>query len=339
MTILVTGAAGGVGLTASRYLAARAQTVRALVAPWSDGDRIRALASTGIQVVTGDVRERADVARALDGVHAVVHAAALLPHDGQAAPTRAQQYEVNVRGSENVLRSAHAAGVGRAIFVSTAGVASHQRPGAAPDDETAPYRAPQNDHVWSKIEAEKAITRTSRELACPVVILRPVTIYGTGMVFRWPGIFRRVQRGTMLVIDRGRAPYPLIHAEDFARAIECALALPALERTEAVIVDSDESFTIGEIVRFIARYLHAPPPRSVPHAAAYGVAWAVSRLPRRITPARLADVTPARIREYVEGHAYRNDKAKRVLGFRARVPFASGMAEMLDDFLKRSSPA
>lgn len=335
-TILVTGGAGGVGLVSSLFFAEQGWGVTALVAPWDEKGRIETLQKSGVKIFTGDIRNAGEVERAFSGQQALLHTVALMP---SASDADAVHNSTNVGGSENALRLAHKSGVQRAVFISTAGVATHHREGTAYDDESAPYRLKRNAHnahIRSKIAAEKMLDRVSQELGYPVVILRPASIYGKGMRFRWPEIFDMVRTGKMRLIGGGNFPYPLIHAKDLARAARKAVELSVLQKTEKFIISSDEALTIGGIIDFIARYFDAPRAQNVPYIPALAAAYLLSCVPAALKPARFKLVTPGTIREYTSGHAYRTDKAKNVLGFRAEISFEQGMKEMLDDYSAKS---
>ena len=68
-TILITGGAGTLGRTLAPLLIAGGSQVRLL-------DIVATQASSGAQAITGDLRDRKTVAGAMEGVDAVVHAAA-----------------------------------------------------------------------------------------------------------------------------------------------------------------------------------------------------------------------------------------------------------------------
>lgn len=332
--VLVTGAAGGVGMATCRLLLERGYGVTALVAPWDDPDCMRTLTEHGAHVAKGDIRDPSTIERYFSGKDAVVHAAALLP-TGAASLTKRAQYETNVKGSENVLRLAHTVEVPRAVFLSTAGVASHYEGKTVLGDEMSPYRKPQNAHIWSKIESEKILDRISADLRYPIVILRPVTIYGAGMTFRWPDVFEMVKKGALKLIDDGTAPYPLIHVRDLARAVLCAVELSELKKTEKIIISSDARHTLREITAYISRYVGAKEPGQVPYRAALLASYVLSLIPSFLKPLQLRYLTPPSIREYKYGHLYRTEKAKQLLRFQAEIPFEAGMREALDEHFRK----
>jgi nucleoside-diphosphate-sugar epimerase len=107
--VLVTGAAGRIGLVTVQHLTELGALVTALSNvedPDLKADR----------VVIGDTRSEADVADALTGVEYVVHLAALAH---PAAGTPYDVYTVNVVSTFNVLAQAGALGIRRAVIASS----------------------------------------------------------------------------------------------------------------------------------------------------------------------------------------------------------------------------
>ncbi|WP_350276210.1 NAD(P)-dependent oxidoreductase [Kribbella sp. HUAS MG21] len=132
--VLVTGAAGRIGLGTVAHLNAVGAKVTALTNvgnPELEADR----------VLLGDTRSEADVARALEDVEYVVHLAAL-PHPGAGTPY--DVYSVNVVSTFNVLAQAGALGIDRAVIASSINATGvpfnpHEiRPAYFPWDEKAP---------------------------------------------------------------------------------------------------------------------------------------------------------------------------------------------------------
>ena len=111
--VLITGATGTVGWPIARDLAARGDSVRALV---RDVDRARALLPDGVEPVRGDVADRESVRSAVAGAELVFHAAGL-PEQWRRDP--GDFTRVNVEGTRNVAEEALAAGVRRFAYTST----------------------------------------------------------------------------------------------------------------------------------------------------------------------------------------------------------------------------
>ena len=104
MTTLVTGASGFLGSHVTRQLVTRGEDVRVLLRPSSTN---RAIADLSLEYVTGDLRDPASVARAMQGAKRVFHVAA----DYRFWARRKQEiYDSNVGGTKNVLDAARRAG-------------------------------------------------------------------------------------------------------------------------------------------------------------------------------------------------------------------------------------
>src|SRR6478735_4873056 len=113
MLNLVTGASGFIGSAVVRRLLARGRAVRCYVEP---GARLDNLAGLDVEIVTGDVNDRAAIGRALEGVDTLYHLAAIYAI-WLADP--AAMYRVNVEGSKTVLWAAYKAKLKRVVYTSS----------------------------------------------------------------------------------------------------------------------------------------------------------------------------------------------------------------------------
>jgi NADH dehydrogenase len=153
--ILVTGGTGFVG----RHLIQRMRTdglsVRAVV---RNPDKAQALKDLGVEVVKGDVSDKASLEKAAAGCDRVIHLVGII----QEAPGATFQ-GVHVEGTRNVIDAAKKAGVRHFFYQSALGT----RPGA----KSAYHR--------TKWEAEELVRASN----IPFTILRPSLIYGPGDQF------------------------------------------------------------------------------------------------------------------------------------------------------------
>ncbi len=120
LRVLVTGAFGNIGRSAVPALVAAGHTVRALrYHAKRRGEAAAGRASgPGVEVVSGDVRDRAAMDAAVRDVDCIVHLAYLIPPPALAAPALAQS--INVDGTRTLLAAASAAArPPRFLFAST----------------------------------------------------------------------------------------------------------------------------------------------------------------------------------------------------------------------------
>ncbi len=130
MRALVTGATGFVGFHVAKFLLGKGLRVRALVRKESGR---KPLESLGIEIVTGDVRDCDSVYRALEGCSQLYHLAA----DYRLwVPDPTVMYDINVRGTRNVMEAALRRGVERVVYTSTVGALAASRDGRPANEET-----------------------------------------------------------------------------------------------------------------------------------------------------------------------------------------------------------
>src|SRR5262245_14079904 len=100
MKTLVTGATGFIGSAVVRRLLARGRSVRCYVEP---GAPLSNLDGLDVEVIEGDINDRALIGRALEGVSVLHHLAAIYR---LWLPDNRLMYDVNVEGTKTVLFAA-----------------------------------------------------------------------------------------------------------------------------------------------------------------------------------------------------------------------------------------
>src|SRR5262249_53762852 len=126
--ILVTGGAGFIGSHLVHLLAARGERVRVLELPGVSAAHLPA----SVEVMRGDVRDRAAVERAVAGCRHVYHLAA---NPNLWAQPRGSFRAVNYLGTVNVLGAALEAGAQRVLHASTESILTRARQAQAITEE------------------------------------------------------------------------------------------------------------------------------------------------------------------------------------------------------------
>jgi dihydroflavonol-4-reductase len=211
MDTLVTGGTGFIGANVARELVAAGATVRVLARP--GGDR-RALAGVKVEIVEGDLLDRASVRRALGGVRSVYHVAA----DYRLwTPDPAMLYRTNVDGTRVVLEAAGEAGVTRVVHTSSVGAVGIPEDGRPGTEDTPVTLADMVGHYKrSKFLAEQVAVEFARR-GLPVVVVNPSAPIGPWDVKPTPTgqMIVDFMRGRMLAsVDTG---LNIVHVRDVAR--------------------------------------------------------------------------------------------------------------------------
>jgi dihydroflavonol-4-reductase len=176
---LVTGGCGFLGSQVVRLLLERGVSVRVLALPKEPTDNVDGL---DVEILRGDVLERATCEKAVAGRDTVFHAAAIYK---AWMPDPTLMYRVNESGTFNMLEASRRAGVGRVVY--TASIVSVGRPerGQVANESTA-YEAWDIDFAYSRSkfhsrELAEDFARWGQDIrvVCPGVVLGPGDITPT----------------------------------------------------------------------------------------------------------------------------------------------------------------
>lgn len=212
MTILVTGGSGFIGTQLVENLLARGRVVRVL-------DHHPAL--PGAQSLQGDVRDRALVARAVEGVQLIYHLAA--EHRDDVQPVSLYD-DVNVTATRHLLDCAGRAGTRTIVFTSS--VAVYGLAAGMPAEDTAP--TPFNDYGRTKLEAE-ALVRAWAD-AHPgrrAIIVRPSVVFGEDNRGNVYNLLEQIARGRFVMVGRGENRKSMAYVKNVADFLDHVVGLPA----------------------------------------------------------------------------------------------------------------
>lgn len=203
---LVTGGSGFLGINLIRYLLDRGHRVVSLdIAPFDYPERDR------VTIIDGDIRDRATVDKAMEGVEIVVHTAAALP-----LYTVEDIFSTDVDGTRNVMDSALAHGVERSIMISSTAV--YGVPDHHPLYETDPMIGV-GPYGKAKIEAE-AVCLEYRAKGLCVPIIRPKSFIGPERLGVFALFYDWAKDGRGFpMIGSGNNRYQLLDVEDLCDAI------------------------------------------------------------------------------------------------------------------------
>ena len=326
MNVLVTGATGFTGGHLAEYLAARGDSVRALVRPRSRA-RFDAspLPSAGIVAVEGDLADADALTRAAAGVDVVYHIAATYREAGQ--PDSAYR-AINVEGTRKLLEAALAGGVRRLVHCSTGGVHGHiEHP---PANEDAPFN-PGDVYQQTKLEAEQAARAFGDRTGFDVVVARPIGIYGPGDL-RFLKMFRGLARRTFPMLGSGKPFYHLTYIDDLVEGFRLCGTEPAA-RGRTYILAGPSYTTLEQLVHLVANELKVAPPRV--HLPVWpfwtaGLLCEMVCVPLRIEP----PIFRRRVDFYTKSRAFDTTRARTEIGFAPKVDLAEGIKRTADWYRK-----
>lgn len=250
MKVLVTGATSMIGRVTVQELLKRGHHVRVFQRGDTDLD---------VEVVRGDIRDENVVLASTLGCDVVVHAAAKVGLVGDYD----EFYDINVTGTENVLKAAVAAECRGIVYVSSPSV-SYSRTAVnggvnppATDDVLGHYSR-------TKSLAERLVTSESR---IATVAIRPHLVWGVGDTQLVGRIVDRARDRRLVLVNRGEAVVDTTYIDNVADALVAATERIGVQSNlhgRALVVSNGEPRTVASLVQSICRSANVPcAPRSI----------------------------------------------------------------------------
>jgi len=328
MKVLVTGGNGFLGRAIVRQLLDAGHKVRSFSRQPST-----VLDQWEVEQIRGDVRDLDTVKQAVESCAAVIHTAAKAGVWGPAS-----EYEpVNVQGTRNLLMAVKAAGIDKFVHASSPSVVFDGKDETNLAESQASYpKSYLTQYSRTKALAEQEVLAANGpELA--TVALRPHLIWGPGDPHLLPRLWARALSGRLRLVGSGTNRIDTTYIDNAALAHRLALeklAPGAACSGQAYFISNGEPMPIAELFgRFLeVAGLPAAIP-AVPEWAASALAWWLELRAQGKTSASEPLLTKFVVQQLAREHWFDLSKAKRDLGYQAKVSLASGL-ERLKQSLK-----
>lgn len=238
-TILVTGGCGFIGTNLVKYLSEKGYQVRILdnlstssriwitdrEFPIVSSQQTQIALDSGVltlDLMVGDIRDRAVVEEAVKGMEAVVHLAAHTSVVDSLENTD-EVFDVNAKGTLNLLEACRKNGADKFIFASSNAVVGKQTP---PIDET---KVPQSLSPYgaSKLAGEALCSAYYHSFGLKTISLRFANCYGPYCDYK-SSVISRFMRWTkegkpLIIYGDGNQTRDFVHVDDVCQAIYLSL--------------------------------------------------------------------------------------------------------------------
>jgi nucleoside-diphosphate-sugar epimerase len=302
----VTGGTGMVGSHLVERLIKEGYKVKALVRPKSD---LSVFAGLDVETCVGDITDSPQVLKPMvSDCEYLFHIAAMV--DDWAS--REEMYRANVTATQNLMDACIGGPLKRFVMIGSMAVLGM---GTQLDlDETAPYVYSGDNYNYTKIEAEKLVTRYAREKKFPVVTLRPPYIYGPRDRQFFSRVFTALRDKAFMYIGDGNNPFTIVFVKNLVEALVLAAKAPASCEGQIYQITDGVGITRRELVEMICDLVgYEKPTKSVP----VGLAKALCPVFELI--GKLLKKTPRlnkfRFKFMVPHMTFKIDKARRDLGY------------------------
>jgi UDP-glucose 4-epimerase len=316
--VLVTGGAGTIGAAVVRRLTGDSRfEVRV-----SDQREAPGWMRSNCEVHTGNLLDPSEAHAAVAGCTHVIHLAAIVGGIANFHKLPHTLLEVNNGLYNAVFRAALDARVRRLVYVSSSMVFERATRFPTTEEHLLDCPTPRSAYGFSKLAGEVYCRALHDEHGLPFTICRPFNAYGPGelpddepgIAHMVPDVIRKVLAGArpLPIFGSGEQTRTLTHIDDIADGIVTAMASPA-GQNEDFNVSASEEHTVAEIARLIWEASGEDP-----------ADFELEHLPS-------FEVDVQRRWPSVE-------KARRLLGWEARVDLREGLAGTVE-WLREREPA
>lgn len=220
--ILVTGQSGKIGQKLIVRLINKDLVIRVLK---RKSDLVSSN-SAKVNFLSGDLLDPLSLSKAVQGVEIIVHLAAVTHTNKKEI-----YWQVNTKGTENLIKAANKAGVRRFIFVSTMAI--------NPDG---------GFYSQSKLAAEQIVKNSGIDW----LILRPAEVYGAGGMIDL--LVRLVKKSYLIpIINTDKCSFVPLYINDLVDVLE-KVVLNSDLKDKTYTLAGPESFSFQELVEQICQF-------------------------------------------------------------------------------------
>jgi nucleoside-diphosphate-sugar epimerase len=268
-----------------------------------------------VEVVNGDIREKRSLAKLPFEGSIVFHLAGEIER-------KALYFDINVRGTGNLVDLAARAGTKHFIHLSSVGVFGHPTQNLIDENVSC---HPINEYEKSKYEGEKILAEYHERYSVPITILRPSIVFGEGSNSgSFLGWMRSIKNRTFRFTgDKAYANY--VYVGDVVEAL--VLVSERARFGKEVFIVSDTK-TMREFVQCVATILGVNIPEySIPRWLAFLVAGAFT--PMTIVLRKRFPLTISRVKALTDRRIFSSEKIEKQLGFQPKFGFVKGLQRTL----------
>jgi len=300
MKILVTGATGFIGNNLVKELVSKGHKVRCLVRETSRKEDVNYLKKLKVELFKGDLTDKKSLKGICGEIGIVYHLTGIL---GGFNVSEKLIFDINVKGTKNILNESKESKVKKFIFCSSAGVLGPIISG----DESNPYN-PSNFYEKTKVEAERLVLKSGLDY----IIIRPEFVYGLRDNHVLP-LFRAIKYKKFFIIGYGNSLLHPTYIDDLTQAfIKC---LDQKIKNKVYIIAGEKAIRVKELYKLIAGKLNMRINKT--HIPILIVSILTFILENSAKIFKFNPIlTKSRIRFFTENRSFNTSKASKELGYK-----------------------
>ncbi len=213
-SILVTGGSGFLGQAIIKELLIDSPLINSKEIRILDLEEYSESSEPGITYIHGDVRDYESLEKASRGVDIIFHSAAIVDWGTHSAN---DVYDVNFKGTENVIKACKRNNVGILIYTSSLDAVFTGKP-LVNINEDQPYpEVHPNMYCESKALSEKAVIEANNN-SLKTCVLRPSDVYGEGDPYHIDSLINMAKTGFYVRLGNGTSKCQHVYVGNMAHA-------------------------------------------------------------------------------------------------------------------------
>ncbi len=319
---LVTGGGGFLGSSIVRMLLDKGLSVRSLQR--SDSPDLKKL---GVDIIRGNISDRAIVTNAAEGCDVIFHVAAKAGVWGDYD----DYYQCNVTGTKNIIDACQTHHIQKLIYTSSPSVVF-----AGDDEENINESTPYADHFLTAYQKTKALAEqmvlVANNETLATVALRPHLIWGPGDPHLVPRIIERAKAGRLRLVGKQINLVDSTYIDNAALAhilAAEAIAPNAVCAGKAYFISNDEPLPMGELInKILAAADLSPVTKTISPQLAYTIGMMLEFIYKIFKLKDEPIMTRFVARQLSCAHWYDLTAAKTNLGYQSKVTIDEGMERL-----------
>ena len=253
MDIFITGGTGFLGMHLTKFLISQGHNIT-IFDNFSNSDSKIFLTNDKIKIIGGDILDYSKVCDSMKNMELVIHLAAQISvEDSIVNPENTMK--INVRGTQNLLKSCIENKIQNFITASSAAVFGHQSDMPLTEESS---KNPISPYGKSKLMMEAKILEFSKQHKLNSIILRFFNLYGDGQSSQYAGVITKflenIKKNTNLEIyGTGKQTRDFIHVDDAINSFDLAIKNIHGKVGKIYNVGSGTSTTILELAQLLLK--------------------------------------------------------------------------------------